>query len=296
MVHADPTRLVQVFLNLLLNAAQALPDGQADLHEVKVSSFVDARGVVVEVHDSGPGVPADLRERIFAPFFTTKAVGVGTGLGLSLSHATVHAPGGGGTLELDPTVACGSCFRVVLPPSAEVVRFSPSPPSRRPDEGKVLLIDDDEPLGTSLARVLRLGDRLEVTPRAAEALDRIQRGARYDLILCDVMMPELGGGDFVARLEIVAPELVPRVVLMTGGAVTEAQRRFVEQTRLEVLHPLPRCAGRPAHRASDASGNESFKACRAPCRTGPGSTALTAGLGAARPPPGTRVRRRRRGR
>ncbi len=233
VVHADPTRLVQVFLNLLLNAAQALPDGQADQHEIKLVSLVDARGVVVEVHDSGPGVPADLRARIFEPFFTTKAVGVGTGLGLALSHATVHALGG--TLELDPTVSRGSCFRVTLPPSSEVVRFFPSPPSRRPEEGKVLLIDDDEPLGTSLARVLRLGDRLEVTTRAAEALDRIQRGARYDLILCDVMMPELGGGDFVARLATVAPELVSRVVLMTGGAFTEAQRRFVEQTRLEVL-------------------------------------------------------------
>lgn len=115
-VEADDARLGQVFVNLLLNAAHAIPGGHRGDNEVCVSTSTDDAGrAVVEVRDTGTGIPASLIGRVFDPFFTTKPVGAGTGLGLSLCHAIVTRLGGEITVESEE--GRGTTFRVALPPA-----------------------------------------------------------------------------------------------------------------------------------------------------------------------------------
>jgi len=117
-VHANPNHLSQVILNLLVNAAHAIPTGNVDANEVRVRTGVDASGLVmVEVTDTGVGIGFDILDRIFDPFFTTKDPGVGTGLGLSICHSLITAMGG--QIKVDSIVDEGTTFRVMLPSSDE---------------------------------------------------------------------------------------------------------------------------------------------------------------------------------
>ena len=116
-VWADEGRLGQLFLNLLINATQAIADGSAERNEIRIATRLDASGwVCVEVKDTGGGIAREALPKIFDPFFTTKAIGVGTGLGLSIVHAIVAAAGG--RIEVDSTPE-GSTFRVLLPPAPQ---------------------------------------------------------------------------------------------------------------------------------------------------------------------------------
>ncbi|MEP7125306.1 MAG: PAS domain S-box protein [Byssovorax sp.] len=113
-VVADEARLGQVFINLLVNAAHAIPEGNAGDNEIGITTSTDAEGrAVIEISDTGCGIPSHLRARIFDPFFTTKEIGVGTGLGLSISHEIVAALGG--LIEVSSELGKGTTFRVMLP-------------------------------------------------------------------------------------------------------------------------------------------------------------------------------------
>jgi signal transduction histidine kinase len=116
-VRGSSQRLMQVFVNLLSNAAQAILPGDEKHNEVRVATYTDATGrAVAEVTDTGPGIAPGDRSRLFEPFFTTKPVGEGTGLGLSISRGIVRALGG--DIELDPATEGGARFRVTLPAAA----------------------------------------------------------------------------------------------------------------------------------------------------------------------------------
>jgi PAS domain S-box-containing protein len=116
MVEASESRLGQVFLNLLINAAQAIKEGDAASNLIRISTRTDEKGrAVVTVTDSGAGIPPEVIGRIFDPFFTTKPVGVGTGLGLFICHGIVKALGG--EIGVDSALGHGTTFRVVLPPT-----------------------------------------------------------------------------------------------------------------------------------------------------------------------------------
>src|SRR4029079_12566875 len=115
MVEANESRLGQVFLNLLLNAAHAISEGETERNEIRVSTRTDGRGhAIIEIRDTGGGIPPDIRDRIFDPFFTTKAAGEGTGLGLWICSGILSALGG--EISVDSDVGRGSTFRVMLPP------------------------------------------------------------------------------------------------------------------------------------------------------------------------------------
>jgi PAS domain S-box-containing protein len=135
-VLADEAKLAQVFLNLIVNAAQALPEGQADRHEIRVATGRDPAGrALVEVHDTGPGMTQEVLDRVFDPFFTTKPIGLGTGLGLSICHGIVSALGGEITVESEP--GKGTVFRVFLP-AAQLGAPEPEEPNAAavtPDRG-----------------------------------------------------------------------------------------------------------------------------------------------------------------
>ncbi len=237
-VRGSESRLGQVFLNVLVNAAQALPEGQAERNFVRVSTRVGADGrVVVEITDTGPGIPQDVLARVFDPFFTTKAPGVGTGLGLSICHGIVTSLGG--EIALESTVGRGTTVRVILPVSdaplpVKAPRSLPAPPqghtpSVAPDgsvRARVLIVDDEVAVARALERALKAHEVFTVAS-GAEALERCAR-EHFDLILCDLMMPDLTGMDVYERLKARAPEQAERMVFVTGGAFTQRAKEFVE--------------------------------------------------------------------
>lgn len=234
-VEANEGRLGQVFLNLIVNAAQAIEEGWADRNEIRVTTRMDAQGrVVVEVGDTGSGIPDSIRSRVFDPFFTTKPIGVGTGLGLAICHRIVTALGG--QLEVESQVGVGSVFRATLPVAkgeAECVTSSLTPvplaivPGQR--RGRILVVDDEPLLGAALRRMLTPEHEVLTVTTARDALGRLAQGARFDVIFCDLMMPELTGMDLYAELMRLVPLEAEKVVFMTGGAFTSRAREFLDQ-------------------------------------------------------------------
>jgi CheY-like chemotaxis protein len=238
-VIANDTRLGQVFLNLLINAAQAIGDGNVERNEIRIASRTDQQGqVVVEISDTGPGIPEKVRARIFEPFFTTKPVGKGTGLGLSICHDIIAALGG--TIAVESEVDRGTLVRVTLPAVASMRPRGvslPAPPTST--RKRVLVIDDEAPVRRALRKSLRSEHDVVLVSCAQDALERILAGERYDLILCDLMMPEMTGVDLHEALLLRAPEVLPHVVFMTGGAFTDGARAFVERsTRTFLEKPI----------------------------------------------------------
>jgi PAS domain S-box-containing protein len=228
-VRANEARLGQVFINLLVNAAQAMPEGNVDENVVRVVGRTDALGnAVVEIHDTGCGIAPENLDRIFEPFFTTKPVGEGTGLGLAICHGIVSSLGG--TLSVQSEVGKGTVFRVVLPvakPEGDAVVPSPRAVSRPALRGKVLIIDDEKDLTDVTVVALEGLHDVRATQDAREALEWIGAGQLFDLILCDMMMPLMTGMEFYTRLAAIAPDQADRVVFMTGGAFTPRAREFL---------------------------------------------------------------------
>lgn len=237
-VDATEARLGQVVLNLLLNAAQAIPPGNANANEIQVSVGPRApERVVIEVRDSGPGIPKEHFGRLFTPFFTTKPKGEGTGLGLSICHRIVtdlH-----GQMEAENAPDRGAVFRIVLPAAAGAVAQDAMPFSRatpRPvRRGRVLVVDDDATVARSTRRALEALHDVTVATSAADALAALSASEDFDVILCDVMMPEVGGLSCFRELTRLSPALAERVVFVTGGAFTEEARLFLAHTRNRVI-------------------------------------------------------------
>ncbi|MEO7331544.1 MAG: ATP-binding protein [Minicystis sp.] len=232
LIDAPEARIGQVFLNLLLNAAQAIPDGDAESHEIGITTYTDAAGrAVVEVRDTGAGIPPELMGRIFEPFFTTKPPGMGTGLGLSICHGAVTALGG--EIAVESELGRGSMFRVAIPPADLEGRRSPSvhqPPLIEVADVRVLVVDDEPLVGETLRRMLR-GNEVEVVTRGREALALVLDGRRFDVILCDLMMPVMTGMDLHAELSIMAPEQAARMIFMTGAAFTSRSQAFLDDIK-----------------------------------------------------------------
>ena len=227
-VLGDESRLGQVFLNLLVNAAQAIPEGHPDDHRITLRTRREGGRAVVEVIDTGSGIDPRILGRVFEPFVTTKPVGVGTGLGLSICHGIVTALGGEITAESE--VGRGSTFKVSLPANEQrsVPLAPPSPPPARTRRLKILIVDDEDALARALHR--DLGSRHDVTTALGgrEALAALREGGPFDLVLCDVMMPDVSGIDLYEDVRASDPATANRFVFMTGGAFTERARGFLE--------------------------------------------------------------------
>jgi PAS domain S-box-containing protein len=251
-------RLGQVFLDLLLNAAQALPDGAAASNEVKIRCLRRDRMVVVEVSDTGRGIPAELQARIFDPFFTTKPLGEGTGLGLAVCEGIIRGMGGEITVRSD--VGLGSTFSVSLPahlPASVSAGIAPTLAAGRLG-ARVLVVDDEPFICSAIQRLLRREHAVTTVTSAREALDLLRAGKRFDVILSDLMMPEMAGEAFLMALREEFPEQAGRVVIMTGGAFTPRSEEFLQALDLPHLtKPLTleslRAAIRKALEASSAA-------------------------------------------
>ncbi len=233
-VHAEASKLGQVFLNLVVNAVQALPVGEAARHEILVRTYTDSEGqAVVEVNDTGPGIPLHLESRIFEPFVTSKPREVGTGLGLSICHNIITSLGG--RITAHRRAPRGTTFRVCLPPSGLPItppKVAPALPiSGDAPVGavrRVLIIDDDPLVASALRRLLASRD-VQVADSGRRGIELLRENPHFEVILCDLMMPEVSGMDVFETVLEEQPELAPRFVFMTGGAFTSRARAFLEQ-------------------------------------------------------------------
>jgi signal transduction histidine kinase len=242
LVAANEARLGQVFLNLLINAAQAIEPGRADQNVISVKAFLNAdHQVVIEVCDTGHGIPENVKKNLFQPFYTTKPMGEGTGLGLSICHSIVIQYGG--SIQFEDAPGRGTVFRVILPAAeqtanqqaenmtkAEVTRTEMT--KQNLISARVLLIDDDEELLEVLESVVGLYHQVTAVPDANLALQLIRDGSEFDCIICDLMMPNLGGVDFYDRLKEISPEHCGRIVFMTGGSFTTRTDQFLRRPEI----------------------------------------------------------------
>ncbi len=242
-VEGHTARLGQVFVNLLINAAQAIPDGTDREHTITLATSLQAGSVVVEVSDTGVGIAPDLLPRIFDVFFTTKPAGVGTGLGLAICHRIMTELGG--SIEVQSTLGEGTTVRLRLQrASSGTTAETPVPAQAQTSERRratILVIDDEPALGRVLPRLLA-PHHVTVVERARDALERLRGGARFDVVLCDVMMPEMNGMQFHQELARLRPEVADRVVFMSGGVFSPAVRAFFDEIpnrRLEKPLDIP---------------------------------------------------------
>jgi signal transduction histidine kinase len=229
-VHANESRLGQVLLNLLVNAAQAIGEGHADQDEIRISTRTgDSGTAIIEVADTGCGIPEENLNRIFDPFFTTKPVGVGTGLGLAICHGIVTELKG--RMDVESQVGKGTVFRIELPaahPSSGVIKAANAADAGA-TRARVLIVDDEVALGRALRRSLSTWHTVTVLSSGQEALTRITAGERFDAILLDVMMPEISGMEVYERLLKVAPDQAGRILFLTGGAFSARAREFLDR-------------------------------------------------------------------
>lgn len=218
----DRDLLAQVLANLLINAQQALTDRPAPRIVRLLTALRDGR-VAVTVADNGPGVPEELRRKVFDPYFTTKPAGVGTGIGLSICRNVVEAHGGEVRLTSEP--GGGARFDILLPVAAPAHEVAPA---ERPGNGRagldILIVDDEADVALSLAEIVEgLGHRPIVVDRSLAALERI--GAeRFDVVFADLRMPGLDGIDLRDRIHARDPALATRTVIVTGDTVAGPDR------------------------------------------------------------------------
>jgi PAS domain S-box-containing protein len=233
-VRGNPSRLGQVFLNLLINAAQAMGEGDARRNDLRIRTRMDASGrVAVDFTDTGPGMSAEVQRRLFTPFFTTKPAGVGTGLGLAVCQSIVA--GCGGEIRVASELGKGSTFTVLLQP-AVAHPAAPEPITSLPSAAEtsaVMVIDDEALVLSAIRRMLTPEHRVDTFTDAREALRRLGTGARYDTILCDLMMPNMSGMELYEALRAKQPDHAERLVFMTGGVFSAAARAFLDRVSNE---------------------------------------------------------------
>lgn len=229
-VHGSEAQLSQIFLNLIVNAAQAIPEGRVSSNTITVATRRNSpEHVTVEIRDTGTGIPDDIVARIFDPFFTTKASGLGTGLGLAICHRLVTALGG--EIAVHSTVGQGTVFTVSLrvAPPESAKQAAAETDSASTSRLRILLVDDETRLRLTIRRMLDARHDVVDVGSAKEALELVSRGERFDVILCDLMMPEMTGMDLHAELGRLAPDQATRMAFVTGGAFSESVRSFLER-------------------------------------------------------------------
>jgi two-component system, cell cycle sensor histidine kinase and response regulator CckA len=248
-VKADRGQVEQVIVNLVVNARDAMPGGgivtiatrdvvlepaAAARFEVEPGSYS-----VVAVRDAGTGMDAETAAHVFEPFFTTKSTGLGTGLGLSTAYGIARQSGG--FMTVSSKVGAGSTFELGLPHAARPVGAAASTVSSdRPGSGKVLLVEDEATVRAVARRLLeREGYEVVEASNGRAALEMVTRtGRRFDVLVTDVVMPELGGRQLYAELQKLQPGLP--VLFMSGYTDDEILRRGSADAGADPVVILPK--------------------------------------------------------
>ena len=243
LVQVGESKLTQVLLNLLTNAAHAVAASERANSPVKIHCRLVGERLQIDVSDSGTGVDSELVHRIFDPLFTTKEVGKGTGLGLYVSRSIIESTGG--ELVLSKSDSQGTTMSIVLRLA------NPDEPRERQvaaqsgvlgasSEVRIYLIDDEVMMTKAVQRMAR-GHLFVIENDSQAALKHLLDGNQYDLILCDLMMPAMTGMELYRRCVEEKPELRDRFVFVTGGAVTPEAQAFVDLPEIRVFtKPMPK--------------------------------------------------------
>jgi CheY-like chemotaxis protein len=242
MVLGSDGKLAQVFLNLLINAAHAIGEGHAESNQIRIRTWADDRHVFAEVSDTGKGIAPEHQGKIFEAFFTTKGTGVGTGLGLSISKSIIA--GFGGEISFRSELGQGTRFLIRLPrvPSDWQAGHpaAPAPVSDRPKlRGRLLVVDDEAGIRAAIVRMLGREHEVVTASSGKEARALLENDRRFDLVFCDLMMPELSGMQLHAWLSAEDAALAEQIVFMTGGAFTPGASEYLRKVgNLQVEKPF----------------------------------------------------------
>ena len=236
-VWGNEARLSQAFLNLIVNASLSMPENRAEANEIRLVTRTDKAGrAVIEVRDTGRGISHDMLESVFRPYFATRSRGAGSGIGLSMAQQIIASFEG--TIAVDSQVGLGTQFTVTLPPAAPDLQpqarklVSDDMTIRR---GRILVVDDEQGICKAVRRVLTADHDVEIATSARTALERLTAGERFDVILCDVMMPEMSGIDLHSELTRVAPDQAERMTFTTGGIFTARANDFFDNQDIRVI-------------------------------------------------------------
>lgn len=233
-VSGDPIQLQQVFINLIANAEQAMYAAYGG-GRLTLRTEVKGDEALVHVQDDGPGIPKEVQRRIFEPFFTTKGVGEGTGLGLSVTYGIVREHGGDIWVESEP--GKGATFTVSLPLARreevwEEERVEAFPEGRL----KVLVVDDEPGIRGFIREYFSfVGCDVHEAGEGEEALKLLSKGD-YDLIFLDIRMPGMGGKEFFAWVKEQRPELIPKIVFITGDVARSDTQEFIRTSGMACLN------------------------------------------------------------
>ena len=234
-VLGSEAKLGQVFLNLIINAAQAIEQPDPERQHIRIRLFREDQRAVVEVSDTGSGIAPELLGRIFDPFFTTKPVGSGTGLGLSICHSIISDLSG--SIDVRSRPGQGTTFIVRLPRcSRRMVRSSSIRPASPRHLGRVLVVDDDRLVSEAVELMLSEEHKVQLANGAEQALQLLRAGEPFDAVVCDLMMPGMSGIELFHEIETEFPGLAPRVLFATGGAFSRPAQSFVERMGARVIN------------------------------------------------------------
>jgi PAS domain S-box-containing protein len=246
IVNADPTRIQQVLMNLVVNARDAMPAGGqlriglsqvevAPNEEPPVTDMAPGKWICMAVSDTGTGIPPDVLPSIFEPFFTTKAQGKGTGLGLAQVYGIVTQHEGHVSLETE--VEHGTTFRVYLPDCGHMEAEIPSERTSTAPQGggeTILLVEDDKRIRVMTRRSLEsLGYQVLTAVDGQDALEVHEAAGEIDLLVTDMVMPEMGGQELIQELRKQIPDL--RAVVITGYALPKSLEELKEEGAVDIV-------------------------------------------------------------
>jgi len=230
-VWASEGKLSQVFLNLLLNAAHAIEEGTAQNNQIRICTWAEGSNALVEITDTGKGIPQENLTRIFEPFFTTKPAGLGTGLGLAICSSIVTELGG--DLRVESAVGKGTRFVLRLPIKPELPQerqaaiVSKIPRDKAETRGRILVVDDEEAIRKSVERMLSRDHDVITVASGEQARELLEQDPAFDVVLCDLMMSGMSGMALHAWLTERDPWLARQVVFVTGGAFTPRASEYL---------------------------------------------------------------------
>jgi signal transduction histidine kinase/DNA-binding response OmpR family regulator len=224
----DRARLSHAFLNVVLNAIQAIEKNRPEAHWIRVETRTEGDGVSISIQNSGAPIPQESQARVFEPFFTTKPTGEGVGLGLSITYETVR--GHGGYIEVESDSSTPTTFRIWLPRDTGLgIGGHPSEPAPAPRRvASVLVVDDDKFFRNSLRRTLEHYFDVTIAPSGPRAL-QLMESHDFDVVVCDLIMPKMTGMEVYEAVRQRSPVQASRFLFLTGGTDTAEARNFLLQ-------------------------------------------------------------------